>query len=328
MQRFKSSLRRTPAWACRFILENKHGKPSRETGTPSKNFGKWIVIGTFKSSILTSHTAVRPIEGLSAPAMLPTAPLSGPPQKKIDWEGAKSCLAELDREAPELLHQGVIIGGIACWFYRHQLARARDIDFKISELTPAQESLWLSKDIDFTNFFVQDARELLSRHIVTDAQGRLQIKVAGIPIGFAQVGVTFDPESAWLSSWIGTFTRDETIVQCRILDPITLYREKLALSQKRGLESDRLHCDLLSEYLRFEACCQARTLATAKRLEEKAAPLKFLFAVLDRAPEICQDGRLHRRILEQSAWASALSPAEQKLLRKISELGGTPSHDR
>lgn len=247
-----------------------------------------------------------------------------PPEKRIDWEAAKDCLAELKREAPTILDQGVIIGGIACWFYRHQLVKAQDPDFKVPQLTPAQEKLWLSKDIDFTNFFAQEARELLKKHVAPDAQGRLHVVLAGIPIGFAQVGVTFDAETAWAQSWIGTFTRDKATVQCRILDPITLYREKLALCQKRGFESDRLHCSLVAEYLRYETCRQIQQLARASSLEEKSVPLKFLLAVRDQASEICQDGRVGRRILEAAPDVRAFAPAEQKLVREISDLARLP----
>jgi hypothetical protein len=36
------------------------------------------------------------------------------PEKKVDWERAKKCLAELQRLAPVILDQGVVIGGAAC----------------------------------------------------------------------------------------------------------------------------------------------------------------------------------------------------------------------
>jgi hypothetical protein len=248
-----------------------------------------------------------------------TQALPNPSGKKVDWEMAKGCLAELEREAPSILSQGVLIGGIACWFYRHLLSIAHDPDFKVPDLSTKQEQLWLSKDIDFTNFFAEDARQLLAKHIVPDIQGRLHLKIAGIPIGFAQVGVTFDPESAWAQSWIGTFTQDGKAIQCRVLDPISLYREKTALSQRRGYESDRLHCQLVAEYLRYETCQQAKLLMTAKSLEIKTAPLKFLLTIRDRAIETCQDERVRRRIRGLIADATWLSPSERLLLEEVSE---------
>jgi len=252
------------------------------------------------------------------PLTQPSTP-SNPSEKKVNWELAKGCLAELSREAPSILSQGVIIGGIACWFYRHLLSKAQDPVFKVPILTAEQEQLWLSKDIDFTNFFAPDARELLKDHVVQDAQGRVFLKLAGIPIGFAQVGVTFDPESAWAESWVGTFTWSEETVQCRVLDPISLYREKLALSQRRGYESDHLHCALVAEYLRYETCRQAMSLVAAKSLEERTSPLKFLLAIRDRALEICRDERVHRRIHEFVSAANSLAPSEHRLLGEICE---------
>src|SRR3954463_12332854 len=162
--------------------------------------------------------------------------------KKVDWEIAKLCFAEIHREAPTILQQAVVIGGIACWFYRNLLSKADDPNFKVPSFSASDESFWLSKDIDFTNYFAEDARQLLHKHVVADQSGRRSLQIAGVPIGFAQVGLTFDPESAWAESWITTFDVAGAVVQCRILNPIALYREKLALAERRASNSDRIHC--------------------------------------------------------------------------------------
>jgi hypothetical protein len=272
--------------------------------------------------------AARPIEPVAATMPLDEAlPTPSSSEKKVDWELAKSCLAELHREAPILLRQGVIIGGIACWFYRHLLKNAQDPDFKVPELSATQEQLWLSKDIDFTNFFAQDARDLLKNHIVKDSQGRLLIKLAGVPIGFAQVGVTFDPEAAWTESWIGTFTWNDTVVEFRVLHPITLFREKVALSQKRGAESDHLHCALVAEFLRYETCKRADALAKAVLLNQRTQPLRFLHSIQSQAREVCNDTRVRRRLEDCVQSARDLAPAEQKLLEDLSSSNGlSPQH--
>src|SRR3954470_20475892 len=96
---------------------------------------------------------------------------STPSTKKVDWEAAKVCLAELQREAPNMLQQAVVIGGIACWFYRNRLSKANDPDFKVPRFSATEEGFWLSKDIDFTNYFAEDARDLLKQHVVTDESG-------------------------------------------------------------------------------------------------------------------------------------------------------------
>jgi hypothetical protein len=244
-------------------------------------------------------------------------PLEAPTEKRVDWKVAKRCLAALQREAPYLLNQAVVIGGIACWFYRHQLSRARDPDFGVPDLTPAEEQLWLSKDIDFTNFFGADARELLKDHVLPDTQGRPRLVLAGVPIGFAQVGLTFDPETAWAESWIATFTADGLPVECRILHPISLYREKLALSQRRELPADGLHCSLMAEFLRYETAQQAEALSAAATLVGKAAPLQFLLAMRDRARETCYDQRVRVRLQRINSESSALAPSERKLVEDL-----------
>ncbi len=240
-------------------------------------------------------------------------------EKRVNWDTAKTCLAQLHHLAPNILRQGVLIGGIACWFYRNLLSKAKDPDFGVPILTAAQERLWLSKDIDFTNFFAQDAREMLPEHLAKDEHGHLRLLVGGIPIGFAQVGVTFDPDSAWVESWIGTFTWDGNEVQFRILDPVSLYLEKQALSQKRGAPADSLHLAVMAEFLRYETLRQIETLVSAKVLEDRALPVKFLFAIRDRAPEICRDGRMQRRLFQQTSTAALLPPSERKLVADITE---------
>jgi hypothetical protein len=237
--------------------------------------------------------------------------------KKVDWEAAKVCLAELQREAPSILQQAVVIGGIACWFYRNRLTKANDPEFKAPSFSPTQESFWLSKDIDFTNYFAEDARNLLKQHVVTDESGRRSLQVSGVPIGFAQVGLTFDPETAWAESWISRFQVAGTSVQCRILHPVALYREKLSLAQRRASEADQMHCSVIAEFLRYEVCRRARLLETAGNLEERSFSVKFLISIRDRALEICNDRRVVgklRKIME----SQSLAPSEANLLGDLS----------
>ena len=240
------------------------------------------------------------------------------PEKKFDWEAAKKCLAEIQQEAPQILEQAVVIGGMACWFYRQLLATANDPDFKVPELSPEQEALWLSKDIDFTNVFIEEARQILKNFIVFDTQGRPRIQVAGVPVGFAQVGITLDPEEAWLDSWIGTFKAGTKVISFRVVEPIALYREKQALSQKRGSASDAPHLSLLAEFLRYETCCQLKSLKEAKTIEDKAVPLKFVASIRDRAIEICRPAVFHRRVKRELAGA-VLNSAEQTLIKALAQ---------
>lgn len=238
-------------------------------------------------------------------------------EKKVDWEAAKACLAELQREAPSILQQAVIIGGIACWFYRNLLTKANDADFNAPRFTPDEEAFWLSKDIDFTNYFAEDARNLLHRHVVADSAGRRSLQIGGVPIGFAQVGLTFDPETAWADSWITRFDVSGTAVECRILDPVSLYREKSALTERRASASDPLHFATVREFLRYETCRRITAMHGAASLKDKTVALKFLMSVRDRALEVCNDARVTAQ-LRQAIESNALAPAERKLLMDLS----------
>jgi hypothetical protein len=249
-------------------------------------------------------------------------PAQGPAEKKVDWQLAKKCLAVLQTEARPIVEQGVIIGGIACWFYRHLLTKAADPDFKVPNFSPAQEALWLSKDVDFTNFFAEDARQLLPERLNRDVSGRVHLEISGIPIGFAQVGITFDPESAWADSWIASFTDEGRTIQCRVLDPISLYIEKLALTQRRGSPSDQMHCSVVAEFLRYETCTQAATLIAAQNLEARTTPLRFILSLKNRAPEVARDHRLAARIHRLLETAPQIAPSEMLLLRGLSATAG------
>jgi hypothetical protein len=236
--------------------------------------------------------------------------------KKVNWDIARQCLAYLHREAPSILQQAVVIGGVACWFYRNLLEKAHDDDFKLPRLSEVEETLWLSKDLDFTNYFAEDARQLLKRHVKTD-QGRQLLEIAGVPIGFAQVGLTFDPESAWSDSWIATFDFNGTTVQCRILDPVSLYWEKTSLSERRGSASDRSHLSVVAEFLRLETCLQAESLSKESTLEERTCALNFLIRIRNRVSEISRDSQVAKRLTRVLNEAQNLSPIERKLLGEL-----------
>lgn len=238
-------------------------------------------------------------------------------EKIVNWETAKVCLAELARVAPALLKQGVVIGGAACWFYRHLLTKANDPDFKLPEYSAEEEAKWLSKDIDFTNVFAEDARQMLASRLVTDAAGRKSIRVAGVPIGFAQVGVTFDPEGAWEDAWIAEFNVEGAKVECQIIDPIRLYIEKQALAQRRGSESDGLHLRALAEFLRFEIRKRIEALARGALLEEQMRAVKFLSDAANKTSELCRDERIAKAIVKIEL--HRLSRAERDVIERLRE---------
>ncbi|MGZ8901101.1 MAG: hypothetical protein ACXW3Z_13490, partial [Limisphaerales bacterium] len=175
-----------------------------------------------------------------------------PIDPKVDWEGVKRCIAALSLESPAFLTQSVLIGGGACWFYRMQLRKANDADFQEPAASQAFENLWLSKDIDFTGIFRGDAYEMLPHLVVTDQSGNSYLQVNGIRIGFAQVGVTFDPEEVLSRARLAQFSSNGSEVQFLVIDPIALYREKQALSMKRNQPNDHAHFAVLKEFLCLE----------------------------------------------------------------------------
>lgn len=72
------------------------------------------------------------------------------PDRRHDWPALKRALARLHAEARPFLGRALLIGGAACLFYRARLYSVGDPDFQIPAAAPEAESLWLSKDLDFT----------------------------------------------------------------------------------------------------------------------------------------------------------------------------------
>lgn len=217
--------------------------------------------------------------------------------RKVDWERVKHCLAEIDKASRDFLRQALLIGGAACWFYRHQLKKAGDPDFKVAQLTPEKESLWLSRDLDFTGIFSQDALLLLP-HLVAEHEGRKYIEVAGVRVGFAQVGLTIDPEEAIKNARVAAITVEGKIVEFLVADPLTLYFEKCKLCEQRGNPNDHLHKELLFDYLAYELAAGAEKLLTDARLSagDAKAILQLWISVKNKTPEILQDLRLRKRL--------------------------------
>ncbi len=220
-------------------------------------------------------------------------------ERTVDWEGIKRCLAALQQESKVFLSQALLIGGGACWFYRIQLRQAADPDFRAPLLDPQAEGVWLSKDIDFTGIFSGDAFGMLPHRIVTDAQGRQHIEIEGVRLGFAQVGLTIDPEEAFQQALVGSFSHENQKVEFFVADPVTLYREKQALSQKRNQKNDHLHLALLSEYLAWRVTAWAEQFLVARGdlpLSEQQRMERLLLSVRNKAPEILPDARIGRRV--------------------------------
>lgn len=237
-----------------------------------------------------------------------------PIDQRVDWEGLKRCLAVLHRESKTFLGRSLLIGGAASWFYRIQLNKANDSDFREPPESLASSETWLSKDIDFTGIFRADAFEMLPGLIERDQAGNRILKVRGIRLGFAQVGVTFDPSEAFAKARVAEFSDAGDRIQFLVIDPITLYREKLALSQKRNQTNDRFHLAVLREILSLEFVghCQRYAGVEEPSILEQKKHLEFLLETKARAIEITQDSRVIRRL-------EAIQPHHEERTRFIRE---------
>jgi hypothetical protein len=221
------------------------------------------------------------------------------PEQKHDWPALKRCLARLHREARPFLGRALLIGGGACLFYRARLAAAGDPDFTVPTLAPEAEQLWLSKDLDFTGVFSGDALELIPQFVTRDSAGREFLEVEGVRLGFAQVGLTIDPERALETARTGEFEADGALVHFLVADPVTLYREKQALVLRRNQPGDALHLALLHDYLAWEITVAAGELLTESTLlpvPEARLHTTLLTDASHRVPEILRDARIQSRL--------------------------------
>lgn len=212
-------------------------------------------------------------------------------QRIVDWEKIKRCLAEIDSKSPDFLRNTLLIGGAACWFYRRTLAKAEDPDFKVPVLAPEMEKLWLSRDIDFTGIFSEDALTKLP-HNVVEENGRKFVVVEGVRLGFAQTGVVFDPEEALTNARTATISSGTKHIEFFVIDPVTLYLEKQKLYQTRNNPNDFLHLSLVGEYVKYELVRGAEQILTPRNTAAHAIKETYRqwYAAKTRAPEMLIDG--------------------------------------
>lgn len=239
------------------------------------------------------------------------------PERKHDWAALKGSLAKLHREARAFLGGAVLIGGGACLFYRARLAAANDPDFRVASLAPETEQLWLSKDLDFTGVFSDDAMQMVPQFIVRDAAGREFLEVEGVRLGFAQVGLVLDPERALETARTGEFETESGLVEFLVADPVTLYLEKQALVQRRGQPGDTLHLALLHDYVAWEIATAAeRLLAQSDSFSvgESRHWLALLTDAAHRVPEVIRDPRITRRLAGGRLGASEMARTVAQIL--------------
>lgn len=237
--------------------------------------------------------------------------------QRFDWPALQRCLWRLHRDARPFLRRALLIGGGACLFYRASLRQANDPDFRIPPLSPVNERLWLSKDLDFTGIFSGDAVELLPQMLVRGNDGREFIEVEGVRLGFAQVGLVLDPELAMETARTGEFEWEGETVQFLVADPVTLYREKQALVERRNQPGDALHLALLGDYVAWEVTTAAERLLAGPEdltVAESRELLAVLTDAVRRHPGIRRDPRIVQRLGTSLADSSELAVTLRSLL--------------
>ena len=201
----------------------------------------------------------------------------------INLGAVETALDTLNARAPELFSRSLLIGGWCALIYYQSLVDSRDPDHPAP--VPESRERLISKDIDFTNVWSEDFFDALPDFVVHPDKGAPYLKIGEIRLGFAQVPEAIDPEEAFEKSR-KLRTRAGTIYS--LLDPVRLYRGKLAMIQKgRGKANDTFHLQIASTYARFEL---AEAIRMAASNPEAGVQVDVLTQeIRDLAPELLRD---------------------------------------
>ena len=164
-----------------------------------------------------------------------------------DWNRIRAALRLLQEAFPGILENLVLIGGGACWFYREALRQWQDSDFPVPLWTEAEESIWLSKDVDFMGLDRDEASELLQTPF-DEATHTFHFR--GLELDFLEEGLRLTPQNAVLSRRAAELPE----VSFFVAEASLLYAEKCALVQAKERPQDGLHQRLLAEFLKCEFC--------------------------------------------------------------------------
>ena len=170
--------------------------------------------------------------------------------KVYNWQRIRADLKRLAERFPGDFETWQLIGGGACWFYRAYLERANDPDFRVPKYSVAEEQAWLSKDIDFMGMTSAQAATFLGSPFKPETH---TITFDGMEIDFLDEGLRLTPQS--VSASAREIRTSEFVFYA--IEASLLYDEKCTLLQVKERPQDRLHCDLLAEFLKFEFCHEA-----------------------------------------------------------------------
>ena len=168
--------------------------------------------------------------------------------RKYNWDAIREGLKRIGTQNPDFLANAVLVGGAACWYYRLALSQANDADFPIPVYTPDQETVWLSKDLDFMGESSEEISQLIGQPC--PPRGTL-LEYAGATLDFIEAGLKMTPQAAnhtARKAQVGDLT-------FYIASPSLLFAEKNAcVSQKKDRPQDPLHRDVLARFIKMELC--------------------------------------------------------------------------
>jgi hypothetical protein len=157
-----------------------------------------------------------------------------PLPKVYNWERVRAALKQLATAFPEEFPNWVLIRGGACWFYREALRVAADPEFPVPSFTPAEEVIWLSKDVGFMGLSTEEAAELFQAPF---KEGTHTITFAGLEVDFLEEGLRLTLSQA-LQNMRQVRTDD---FEFFVVAPEILYAEKCALIANKERLQDGLH---------------------------------------------------------------------------------------
>ena len=172
--------------------------------------------------------------------------------KVNDWPAFRRHLKLLSDTFPEAFDGWVLIGGGACWFYRTTLERWADVDFPVPAFSPADDAVWLSKDIDFMGPTMRAAEALFAVPFKDETH---TITFQGIEVDFLEMGVQLTRRVAVRNA--RQVRAPEMIF--RVADAGDLFAEKLAVLRINERPQDRLHLRVLEVFLKCEFCREAES---------------------------------------------------------------------
>lgn len=222
--------------------------------------------------------------------------------KIYDWERVRAALKLLAARFPDFFPDWVLIGGGACWFYRESLKLVHDQDFPALAFTPAEEQVWLSKDVDFMGLTVEEAEGLFESRFNPETH---TISFEGLEVDFLEEGLRLTLRDA-LTHAREVRTGEFVFL---VLAPEILFAEKSALLANKTRPQDRLHHAVLVQFLKREFCADLEKLDTLdaedwvdRAREVKTADLHFFTS----------DARFHERLTRGIA---ALDPTTHKRIK-------------